>query len=170
MPRAGPMLRSQFPGRHAPVALGTSSLSTMDAQRIDAMDDVAKTLKSRGDLKGAEDLHREVFDARFLTLGPEHPDTLTSKSNLALSMQARGDLKGAEKLHREVFDARSRTLGPQHPDTLRSKENLALALQGADKSFGAALKSSLGAALASTEQQRPDLVQIGTLLVPRLGV
>lgn len=79
--------------------------------------------------KSADALQWQVLEARSRSLGPEHPDTLTCKSNIAQRLQARGDLKSAEGLLLDVLEVRLRTLGPDHPDTLKSKDSLAQTLQ-----------------------------------------
>ena len=73
------------------------------------------------------------MEAREHTLGPEHPDTLTSLNNLAALADKRGDLDGAEPLYRRALEAREHTLGLDHPDTLTSVFNLALLLRDQDK-------------------------------------
>ena len=59
-------------------------------------------------------------------LGAEHPDTLTSMSNLALTYSNQGNLNEAEQLNVEVLDMRKKLLGAEHPHTLKSMSNLAL--------------------------------------------
>ena len=51
-------------------------------------------------------------------LGDEHPDTLTSMSNLAETLRAQGDLAGARALQERGAGGRRRVLGEEHPDTL----------------------------------------------------
>ena len=58
-------------------------------------------------------------------LGPEHPDTLTTKSNLARSLSGQGKYPEAEALERQVLEAQERVLGPEHPYTLTTKGILA---------------------------------------------
>ena len=58
-------------------------------------------------------------------LGPEHPETLTSVSNLASVLQLTGVYGEAEPLVRRGLAGRDRVLGPEHPDTLMSVNNLA---------------------------------------------
>ena len=58
-------------------------------------------------------------------LGPEHPDTLTSLSNLAELSAAQGRYGEAELLYKRVLEGRERVLGPDNPRTLRSVANLA---------------------------------------------
>ena len=66
-------------------------------------------------------------------LGPDHPDTLTSRNNLANAYWAAGRRAEAISLHEQVLAARERVLGPDHPDTLSSRGNLAAFYQGADR-------------------------------------
>eukprot|EP00747_Dinoflagellata_sp_TGD_P047462 gnl/TRDRNA2_/TRDRNA2_145023_c0_seq5.p1 gnl/TRDRNA2_/TRDRNA2_145023_c0~~gnl/TRDRNA2_/TRDRNA2_145023_c0_seq5.p1 ORF type:complete len:536 (+),score=83.25 gnl/TRDRNA2_/TRDRNA2_145023_c0_seq5:160-1767(+) len=82
----------------------------------------------RKSMKGTEELQREVLKAISHSFGPEHPDTLASKTNLAMILLARKDLTSAEQLQKEVLEARIRTLGPDHPDTLGSMKSLATLL------------------------------------------
>ncbi|MFO0843789.1 MAG: serine/threonine-protein kinase [Gemmataceae bacterium] len=53
-------------------------------------------------------------------LGPGHPDTLASMSNLANSYAALGRHPEALKLHEQTLALRREKLGPDHPDTLNS--------------------------------------------------
>ncbi|MCA9469990.1 MAG: tetratricopeptide repeat protein, partial [Nitrospira sp.] len=56
-------------------------------------------------------------------LGEEHPDTLTSMSNLASTLSHQGDYAGAVALQRTVLERRQRILGEEHPDTSISAWN-----------------------------------------------
>ncbi|QQP93747.1 tetratricopeptide repeat protein (plasmid) [Skermanella sp. TT6] len=79
----------------------------------------------RGAYADAEaDLHR-TFGATKHLLGAEHPDTLTSMSNLAETLRAQGDHGGARELQEQVLLLRRRMQGDEHPDTLISMNNLA---------------------------------------------
>ena len=66
-------------------------------------------------------------------LGPDHPDTLTSRNNLADAYQDAGRLDEAITLHQQTLDHQTRVLGPDHPDTLTSRNNLADAYQDAGR-------------------------------------
>jgi tetratricopeptide (TPR) repeat protein len=59
------------------------------------------------------------------TLGSEHPDTLTSMSNLAASYRELGRSKEAAQLDEQTLGIRKRVLGLEHPGTLISMNNLA---------------------------------------------
>ena len=54
----------------------------------------------------------------------EHPDLLTSLSNLASTYQNQGQWREAEDLQVLVMETRKRALGEEHPDSLRSMNNL----------------------------------------------
>ena len=81
------------------------------------------------DLKEARRLHEEVLATRRRTLGPEHPDTITSMNNLAETLRSQGDLSGARRLYEAVLELRRRVLGSDHHDTLTSMNNLAETLR-----------------------------------------
>jgi tetratricopeptide (TPR) repeat protein len=66
-------------------------------------------------------------------LGPDHPDTLSSRDSLAVAYQAAGRTAEAITLHEQALAARERVLDPDHPDTLSSRNNLALAYQAAGR-------------------------------------
>ena len=66
-------------------------------------------------------------------LGPDHPDTLTSRDNLANAYQDAGRTGEAITLHEQTLTDRERVLGPDHPNTLTSRGNLALAYQVAGR-------------------------------------
>ena len=59
-------------------------------------------------------------------LGPEHPDTLASMTNLASIYGDEGKYAQAEALTSQTLEIQRRVLGPEHPDTLMSMGNLAL--------------------------------------------
>jgi tetratricopeptide repeat protein len=73
----------------------------------------------------AEKLFVQVMEKRKTVLEPEHPDTLTSMSNLASTYQYQRRWTEAEQLNVQVMETRKRVLGPEHPDTLTSMANLA---------------------------------------------
>ena len=59
-------------------------------------------------------------------LGPDHPETLRSGSNLAVAYnRARRPAQAIPLLEKNLAD-RERVQGPDHPDTLISSNNLAL--------------------------------------------
>lgn len=96
----------------------------------------------------------KVTDALDAALGPDHPDTLTSRNNFAYALDASGDFVGAISAFEAVLADRQRVLGPDHPGTLTSRNNLASAYS----SFG-----DLGRAIPLYES---TLVQFDRILGP----
>jgi Flp pilus assembly protein TadD len=66
-----------------------------------------------------------VNKLREKVLGPQHPDTLKTRSNLAIVLEVQGKYAEAEAEDRAVIKLREKVLGPEHPDTLASRNNLA---------------------------------------------
>jgi serine/threonine protein kinase/tetratricopeptide (TPR) repeat protein len=73
-------------------------------------------------------LERSVGLSRRV-LGPEHPDTLRSQSQLGWTLQEQGRNQEAENLERKTLDSQRRVLGPEHLDTLKTLGNLAWTLE-----------------------------------------
>jgi hypothetical protein len=57
--------------------------------------------------------------------GPDHPDTLTARSDLAQWTGEAGDRATARDLFAELLPVEERVLGPHHPNTLAARNNLA---------------------------------------------
>ncbi|MFN0159754.1 MAG: tetratricopeptide repeat protein [Burkholderiales bacterium] len=108
-------------GTAAPVAGGV----TADAALIAAQ---AANSQARGDFAGAESLHLQALTVHEGRLGPEHPTTLATRTNLGNVMLMQGKFGEAEKLFREVLAAREKVLGREHPDVAISLNNVANAL------------------------------------------
>ena len=75
----------------------------------------------------------ETLTDRERVLGPDHPDTLTSRNNLAGAYQRRGVWRRRSPCTSGPSSTRERVLGPDHPDTLASRNNLAAAYQSAGR-------------------------------------
>jgi len=67
-----------------------------------------------------------ALDLRRRVLGPGHPDTLVTTSNLAALYDLQGKYAQAEALDSQILEMRRRVLGPEHPDTLKSMMHLAV--------------------------------------------
>jgi tetratricopeptide (TPR) repeat protein len=80
----------------------------------------------------ATGLISDALAIREKALGPEHPDTAESVSNLAALHALRGDLAGARPLYERALTICEKALGPEHPYTAMNMNNLAglRALQG----------------------------------------
>jgi hypothetical protein len=75
------------------------------------------------DVEGAR-MARVLAD-RDRILGPDHPDTLTSRSNLAYWTGEAGDAATARDQYAALIPDCERILGPDHPDTLTRRSSLA---------------------------------------------
>jgi len=74
----------------------------------------------------AESLFRQAVEIRHRALGPDHPETLLSVSDLGRALATQGHYPDAEKLLRETLVLQKRVLGPEHPDTLMTMQRLAV--------------------------------------------
>jgi len=72
-----------------------------------------------------------------IKLGPDDPDTLTSRNNLAMAYLAAGRTAEAINLNEGTLKLRESHLGPDHPATLESRNNLALAYRAAGRAVEA---------------------------------
>jgi eukaryotic-like serine/threonine-protein kinase len=85
---------------------------------------IAVTAWNQGRYPLAEIAIRQAHTARQGECGPDHPDTLTSRSILASVLQGLGRLGEAEAESRAVRETSERVLGAGHLDTLASRRNL----------------------------------------------
>ncbi|MET7712234.1 tetratricopeptide repeat protein [Streptomyces sp. NPDC005407] len=76
-------------------------------------------------MQEALELDERVLVDRERLLGPDHPDTVSARSNLANSYSDVGRIQEALELSERVLADRERLLGPDHPDTLTARSNLA---------------------------------------------
>ena len=77
---------------------------------------------------GARALDEDTLTRRRRILGDDHPDTLTSASQLAQDLFGLGNYRQARELQEETLSRRRRILGDDHPDTLFSASLLGLVL------------------------------------------
>ncbi|MEU3838389.1 tetratricopeptide repeat protein, partial [Streptomyces microflavus] len=114
---------------HLPALLHRTS-PTDFTTTCQVLDSLANTLRDAGAATGEHLLRQCVLDAQTHHLGPDHPNTLTSRSNFAAStLRALGRYQEAVDLQQQIVTDCERVLGPDHPNTLASCNNLAHALQ-----------------------------------------
>ncbi|RKT79220.1 tetratricopeptide (TPR) repeat protein [Terracoccus luteus] len=89
------------------------------------------SLQEAGLARDAVAFHEQLLNRARGHLGPDHPDTLSSRNNLAGAYESAGDLARAIPLHEQTLTDRERVLGPDHPQTLTSRNNLAGAYESA---------------------------------------
>ncbi|MEV7046719.1 tetratricopeptide repeat protein [Amycolatopsis sp. NPDC051061] len=83
------------------------------------------SLGETGLVAEARDYFRQLHTTATQQLGPDHPDTLTTRDSLARWQGEAGDPAGAAAALEEVLADRLRVLGPDHPDTLNARDSLA---------------------------------------------
>ena len=99
----------------------------------------AEAAMRAGQFQEAETLHHQVLAIHEKALGPEHPTTATSVSNLGNVYYLQGRFAEAEKLYRRALQIREKVLGADHADVATSLNNLANAMQelGRDRQLSA---------------------------------
>jgi hypothetical protein len=88
---------------------------------------IAWYLGFSGSYPAARDLWQLIADAYRDgdAYGPEHPETLTARSNLALWTGWAGDAAGARDQYAALLPISERVQGPEHPETLITRHELA---------------------------------------------
>ncbi len=94
---------------------------------------LGESLLGLGDYAQAVILLEKAYRTRRAKLGPDHPNTLTSMSNLAVGYQETGKLELALPLYEEAMRRTKAKQGADHPDALRSMNNLAEGYRAAGK-------------------------------------
>jgi len=115
------LLRRALEGREQ--VLGSEHPDTLSS-----VNNLALTLRIKGEYGEAELLYRRALDNRERVLGEKHPDTLQSVSNLAVLLLMKGDYEQAELVLRRTLVDRMLVLGPEHRLTLKSMNHLAVTL------------------------------------------
>jgi len=110
------------PGRLSAV-LGNDHRDT-----ITAMNNLALTVRTQGNLPRARALLERVLECFRQLLGEGDPDTLTAMNNLAETLRSQGNMPAARALLERTVEASRGVLGETHPGTLRPMGNLALTL------------------------------------------
>ncbi len=86
----------------------------------------ADELEARGAYGKAAELWQKVLAWSERTLGPDHPDTITTLSRLGGMFQVQGRFEEAELLYKRVLTNHEKTLGPEHIETGVSITSLAV--------------------------------------------
>ena len=84
-----------------------------------------QALGQAGKYREAEKPAKELLAIVEKALGPDHPSTATSLSNLALLYSNQAKYDQAEPLYRRSLAIDEKALGPDHPSTATSLNNLA---------------------------------------------
>ena len=128
-PGGWPLWRRLLP--HVLAAAGRdAALDAVPADATRLLDRAATYLLIRGEPQAALAPYERAYDVRRDKFGDDHPDTLTSASNLALNLWWLGEYQRARALDEDTLTRRRRILGEDHPDTLTSASQLATDLFG----------------------------------------
>jgi tetratricopeptide (TPR) repeat protein len=102
-------------------------------QWADVQHAIGDLLIEQGAYRDAEETLRAVAEARERALGPDHADTLRSRTRLAYAQYRAGKYNDAIDGFRAIVGLEERILGAQHPDTLLARNGLAIALDNGGK-------------------------------------
>jgi hypothetical protein len=100
------------------------------------MNNLAGDYRLQGKYAQAEELDSKTLEIRRRVLGPEHPDTLDTISDIAAMYQRQGNYALAETYAARARAGRRHALGPEHPETMASAADLALAYLSQGKFAG----------------------------------
>ncbi len=122
-----------------------SSLDARFADQPEVRSDIQSTLgvsyHALGQFSDAYKQLAAAYETRKITLGPEHPDTLSAMHHLANALTMMNRAADALAMKRELVELRRRVLGAEHRDTLRSIDSLATSLYyGAEREEGEELR------------------------------
>ncbi|PVH97584.1 kinesin light chain [Periconia macrospinosa] len=113
---------------HAKYALSHNFGSREGTERTKLAWKCAEALMSDGQYNESKILFAQVAKVREGALGVDHPETLTTISNLGLVSSMQGKYKEAEAIHRQVLQRYEKTIGLEDLNTLISVNNLGLVL------------------------------------------
>jgi tetratricopeptide (TPR) repeat protein len=123
-PDGWPLWRRLLP--HVLAATGhDAAVDAVPADATRLLDRAATYLQTRGEPQAALAPYERAYEVRRDTFGDDHPDTLTSASNLALNLWYLGEFQRAGTLDEETLTRRRRILGEDDPATLTSASQLA---------------------------------------------
>jgi tetratricopeptide (TPR) repeat protein len=100
-----------------------------DEQAANLCNELSYHIRAIGDYRAARPYCEHALVIWEKQLGPEHPHTATSLSNLASLLHDQGALAEARPLHERALAIREKQLGPEHPRTATSLNSLAKVLQ-----------------------------------------
>ena len=119
-------LRAILGDRLSQAAKSLDGESVGDALTVAKLQDLlGRSQANLGNTAEAIALVFRSYQTRQAQLGPNHPDTLSSRSSLFALYHAAGRASEVIELHEATLKAQETTLGPVHPDTLFSRNNLA---------------------------------------------
>jgi tetratricopeptide (TPR) repeat protein len=111
-----------------------------------------------GEYTAAQGFLQLSLETREKLLGREHPNTLTSVSQLGSVLERQGKYNEAEAMQRQALEEREKVLGREHPHTLTSVSNLGSVLerQGKYNEAEAMLRRALEGSEKVLGREHPD--------------
>jgi tetratricopeptide (TPR) repeat protein len=100
-----------------------------DPETSSALNNLATSYTSAGNLEMAEPMYRQALDIDLKTHGADHPIYAIHLNNLASLLQDTHRLAEAEPLYRKALEIGRKTIGADHPDYATRLSNLASLLQ-----------------------------------------
>jgi tetratricopeptide (TPR) repeat protein len=118
---------------HLREAASLTDLDRDPAQWAEIQHAIADVLIDQGQYREAATVLQRAVEARASAFGPEHPNTLRSRSRLAYTLWREGRYRDAEAEFRKLIAVEERVLGAEDPETLASENGLANALDDEGK-------------------------------------
>jgi tetratricopeptide (TPR) repeat protein len=84
------------------------------------LNDLARVLRSQGDVVDARQLYERALVIWEKALGHEHPKTAIALNNLGLVLHEQGDLPGARLLHERALAINEKAFGSEDRRTIES--------------------------------------------------
>jgi serine/threonine protein kinase/tetratricopeptide (TPR) repeat protein len=106
---------------------------TEAAEAYKALGELARIRADLGRYREALESLRQATAGLSRTLGPDHPDTLTTRSNLANAYYDAGRAVEAIELFEGTLKLQEAKLGPDHPGALQTRNILAAAYEAAGR-------------------------------------
>ncbi|MFF4625808.1 tetratricopeptide repeat protein [Nonomuraea jabiensis] len=122
-PTEWPMWRSLLPHISAFTSYVGSDMDTTAMAHL--MNQAGVFLQTQGAISLSIAFLERAHTGFMKNLGPDHPNTITSKSNLAGAYRTAGDLQRAIPLLEQTLTENERALGIDHPSLITSRNNLA---------------------------------------------
>ncbi|RYP43490.1 hypothetical protein DL768_009907 [Monosporascus sp. mg162] len=129
-----------------------------DAETSKSLERQAQDLEDQEKLSEAKEVLWALLERRKETLGPYHPDTLTTMSNLGRVLRREKNLAAAEKLFWLALAISDDRWGPEHVKTLSIMSNLAVCMGPAESKE--IYRQQLERHLRSVDFDHPDMYTV----------
>jgi serine/threonine protein kinase/Tfp pilus assembly protein PilF len=124
----------------------------------DNLQELAYLYDVRGDAQRYERMMREALAIRRKVLGEEHPDTISSLSDVGLFLLHKGDPAEAVPILRQCMESTRKLLGPGHPDVATAMVNYGTALTatGRPREAEALMREAIPISRKALGERHPD--------------